>query len=82
MKTIELSNTVFTFTDVLQLATEDNIILKTEDGRQFVLAEIDDFDKEIELTRQNEELMRFLDERSQETTTFSLREVRKQLNLS
>ena len=82
MKTIDLSNTTFTFTDVLELASEDNLVLETRDGRQFIVAEIDDFDREIELIRQNEELMRFLDERSKETTTYSLSEVRKQLNLS
>jgi len=32
----------------------------------------DDFDREMELTRENQELMDFLDERSQDTTTFTL----------
>ena len=82
MKTIELSETTGTFAEILQLANDNNIIVKTQDGRQFILAEIEDFDREIELTRHNEELMRFLDERSQETTTYSLSDVRKQLHLS
>ena len=50
--------------EILELASEENIILRTQDGREFVLAEIDDFDREVELTRQNEEFMQFLDERS------------------
>ena len=33
------------------------------DGCEFILAEIDDFDREIELSRQNEQLGRLLDSR-------------------
>jgi len=74
MKTIELSNNLLSLTEVLNLASEENIILRTQDGREFILAEIDGFDREMELTRQNKELMEFLEERSKETTTFTLDE--------
>jgi len=67
--------------EILELASEENIILRTQDGREFVLAEIDDFDREVELTRQNEEFMQFLDERSRERKTFTLDQVRQQLGL-
>jgi hypothetical protein len=51
------------------------------DGRRFVLAEIDDFAEEVAKTSANEELMRFLEERSKEKGHISLAEVRKQLGL-
>jgi hypothetical protein len=43
--------------ELLDLASEDTLILKTAEGREFVLAEVDDLDTEIAQIRQNEELM-------------------------
>ncbi|MBU0568078.1 hypothetical protein KJ693_04850 [bacterium] len=79
MRTIELLDKPSGIDEVLKLASKENIILRTLDGREFILAEVDDFDKEIELTRQNQELMKFLEERSKETETFTLKQVRQQL---
>ena len=55
MKTITVSRRARTLNALLKQALEENLILKTEDGHEFVLAEIEDFDREIELTRQNDE---------------------------
>jgi len=79
MRTIELLDKPSGIDEVLKLASKENIILRTLDGREFILAEVDDFDKEIELTRQNQELMKFLEERSKEAETFTLKQVRQQL---
>jgi hypothetical protein len=65
----------------LTQALDDNLMLKTEDGREFLLAEIDSFDREIELTRQNEELMRLLDQRGREEATVPLREAKARFGL-
>jgi hypothetical protein len=59
----------------------ENLVLRTEDGREFLLAELDHFDREVELTRQNEELMRLLDERGREKATLSSAEARAQLGI-
>jgi hypothetical protein len=40
-----------------------------KNGREFILAEIDDFDREIELARKNKALMKLLDERGKQTKT-------------
>jgi len=48
----------------------------------FVFAEVDDFDREIQLTRENKDLMRFLDERSKETKTRTIAQVRERLGLN
>jgi hypothetical protein len=79
MKAIDLSTTSPTLTEVLELAGEDNVILRTPEGRQYVLAEIDDFAEEVAKVGQNESLMQLLSERSQETTQFTLSQVREQL---
>lgn len=80
MRTVAVSTESPDVRHLIDLASEENIILKTPEGREFVLAEVDDFDREIELVRQNEELMEFLDQRSQETTRLTLSQVRERLN--
>jgi hypothetical protein len=79
MKAIDLSTACPTLMEVLELAGEDNVILRTTEGRQYVLAEIDDFADEVAGVRQNDALMQLLDKRSEEPTRFSLSQVREEL---
>jgi hypothetical protein len=79
MKAINLAIDSLTLKEILDLASEDNVILRTPEGRQFVLAEIDDFAEEVALVGQNEALMQLLQQRSKETTRFTLSQVREQL---
>jgi hypothetical protein len=81
MKTIDLSQSRRDLREVLDLAGEENLILTTPDGRQFVLAEIDDFETEIRLVREQRELMELLGQRSSSSRKLSLDEVKKDLNL-
>jgi hypothetical protein len=81
MKTVKVTESVTNLSEVLDLASEENVILETVDGREFIVAELDDFEGEIKLIRQNKELMKFLEERSKETKTFTLDQVKEQLNL-
>lgn len=82
MKTILVSLQETAVHELLQQASQENLILQTADGREFILAEIDDFEHEIGLTRQNEELMRLLDVRGREKGTVSLAEARERLDLA
>ncbi|WP_133510395.1 hypothetical protein [Candidatus Thiosymbion oneisti] len=81
MRTIELTSGSLNLEDALDLASHDNIILKATDGREFVLAEMDNFDREIELTRKDQELMNLLDQRSKERGVLTIRQARQQLGL-
>jgi hypothetical protein len=81
MRLIELSENILNINEILDFAGRENIVLRVSDGREFVLAELDSFDRELELTRQNEELMNFLDRRSEEEKTYTLEEVKKQLGI-
>lgn len=81
MRIIEVSENILNIDEILNYASTENIILKISDGREFILAEIDNFDRELELTRQNEELMDFLDRRSEEGETYTLEEVKQQLGI-
>lgn len=66
---------------LLELAGVEAVVLKTAEGREFVLAEVDSFEQEVSLARQNTELMEYLYNRSSETQTVTLREAREQLGL-
>jgi hypothetical protein len=82
LKIVELTTIAPALAALLDLAGEDTLILKTSEGREFVLAEVDDFDTEIALVRQNKELMALLAERSREKKTYTLQQVREQLGLA
>jgi hypothetical protein len=79
MKAIDLSTASPTLAEVLELAGEDNVVLRTPEGRQYVLAEIDDFAEEVARTGRNETLARLLEERSREPDRFTMGRVRAEL---
>lgn len=74
MKTITVSARSKTLNELLKMAQRTDLILRSADGAQYVLARVtntqafyvgrsDDFDKEIAATRKNKRLMKFLGER-------------------
>jgi len=79
VKTIDLATESLTLKKLLQLAGEENVILRTSEGRAFVLAEIDDFADEVARTARNDALMELLSERSKEAAVYSLSDARKKL---
>lgn len=81
MKTIPVSRRERSLYAILDSARQENLILSLPDGTEFILAEIDSFDREIEVTRQNQQLMNLLEERSKQTKRVSLAEARKLLGL-
>jgi hypothetical protein len=81
MKTIDLACDSPSLPALLDMASEDNVILRTEDGREYVLAEIDDFEREVALVRRNQELMEFLDQRSELGQTHTIEQARKILEI-
>jgi len=82
MKTIKISKRSRGINTLLKQARKENLIVRSADGCEFILAEIDDFSREIELTRQNRKLMKFLDLRAKQTKTIPLEEVKAQLGLN
>jgi len=79
MKAINVSRTSLTLREVLELAGEDHVLLRTSEGRQYVLAEIDDFAEEVAKVRNNKAIMQMLGKRSKETAQFTLSHVREKL---
>jgi hypothetical protein len=81
MRTIRISQRSKAVNALLQQARRENVIIRSADGEEFILAEIDDFDREIELTRQNRQLMKLLDTRAKKSGTVSLAEAKRQLGV-
>ncbi len=81
MKTITVSPRAKGINALLKQARRENLIVKSPDGYEFILAEIDDFDREIELTRKNKKLMALLERRARQTKTISLEDAKAQLGL-
>ena len=64
MKTIEVGHAAITLPELLRLASEDNVVLRAADGKEFLVAEMDDFSQEVVLVREQPELMAFLQQPS------------------
>ncbi len=82
MKTIDLAGGTIDLQEVLRLASENNLILRTIDGKEFLLAEVDDMDQEVALVRQQPELTALLEQRSEPGETFTIDQVRESLGLN
>ena len=76
------TSAVSNLNELLDLAQEDAILLRTPEGQEFILTEVEDFEAELEAVRKNPELMELLAERSREEKTYSLEEVKEKLGLS
>ncbi len=81
MKTIEVEHVAITLPELLRLASEDNVVLRAADGKEFIVAEMDDFSREGALVREQPELMEFLQQPSRSSQRLSLSEVRAKLGL-
>jgi len=66
---------------LLKRAQRGGLILRFPEGQEFILAEISDFNRDIELTRQKKALMKLLDARGKQTKTVKTAELKKQLGL-
>lgn len=81
MRTIAVSTRSKKINVLLKQARKENIVLRARDGAEFILAEIHDFNREIELARQNKKLMKFLETRAKQTKTIPLAKLRAELGL-
>jgi hypothetical protein len=79
MKTVNIPIQAKTVTSWLKKAQRGGLILRSPKRQEFILAEIDDFNREIELTRHNKALMKMLDARGKQTKTFKASDVKKHL---
>ena len=81
MKTINVPKQSRAVNALLVHARHENVILRSAEGTEFILAELDDFNREIELTRENKRLMKLLDGRAKREATVSLPEAKRILGI-
>ena len=79
MKTVNLEEEKLDLDAVIKLASKEPVVLLTADGKEFVLAEADDFAQEVETLRRSQAFQRFLDERSRSTRRIPLEELEAEI---
>lgn len=79
MKTIDLEKEKLDLEAVIKIACREPVLLVTPDGKEFCLAEADDFEKEVEALRGSQAFQRFLDERSACTRRIPLEEIEAEI---
>ena len=82
MKVIELEHAHPTVDELIRLAKKELVVLRRPDGSVFALSQVDDFDVEVELLKNNPEFLKFLKQLSKEKATITLEDLRKELGLS
>ena len=82
MKTISISPQSAEVNALLAQARQEDVLVRTADGGQFMLTAIDDFDEEVARSRCNVQFMALLEERAKQAKTVPLDEVKRQLGLS
>jgi hypothetical protein len=81
MKTISIPPQAAEVNALLAEARQQDILVRTADGTEFMLTAIDDFDEEVVRTRRNDLLMALLDDRAKQTQTVALADVKRQLGI-
>jgi PHD/YefM family antitoxin component YafN of YafNO toxin-antitoxin module len=79
MKTIDLGEEKLEREALLYLARKEPVVLLTADGKEFVLAEADDFEREVEALRGSQAFQRFLEERSKSASRVCLEEIEAEI---
>ena len=81
MRVIEIGQGQPTLDEVIHWAENEVIVLRKANGAVFALAQVDEFELEIEALRNNPEFMAFLKQISQEKATISLQDLRAELGV-
>ena len=79
MKTINLEEEKLDLEAVLSLSRQEPVLLLTPDGKEFCIAEADDFEREVETLRGGPAFQQFLEERSKCTRRVALEEVEAEI---
>ena len=61
MKSVDLRSENVDLSQLLHMAEDDAVLVVTEEGREFIAAEADDFDAEAEALRKSARFQSFLD---------------------
>lgn len=79
MKTVHISSQPISVAELLEMARDDSVLVKTGGGDSFVVSHADEFAMEVELLRRNHAFLTMLDDFKKNNESISLEEVEKQL---
>ena len=79
MKTIDLEKEKMDLAEVIKIARREPVLLVTQDGKEFCIAEADDFEKEVEALRGSQAFQRFLDEGSASVRRIPLEDIEAEI---
>ena len=79
MKRVDLRTEKIEMTQLLGLARESTVLVIASDGREFLVAEADDFEAEVEAFRNSRRFQSFLDERVSDPSRIPIEELEKEI---
>lgn len=79
MKSVDLRNEKVDLSQLLHLAEEDAVLIVAQNGREFIVAEADDFDAEAEALRKSACFQSFLDRRMSEKSRVPIEGIEKEI---
>ena len=81
MITIDLRKKKHSIDELLAIARSEPLVIYDKDGKNYILEETDEFEKEVKELGSSEKFMEFLDERSKEKETISISSIAKKLGI-
>ncbi len=79
MKSVDLRNENLSLSQLLHMAEDEAVLVLTPDGHEFIVAEADDFDAEVEALRQTARFQSFLDRRTRDKSRVPIGDIEKEI---
>ena len=79
MKSVDLRSENVDLSQLLHMAERDAVLVVAEDGREFIVAEADDFDEEAEALRKSARFQSFLDRRMSDKSRIPIEDIEKEV---
>jgi hypothetical protein len=80
MITLDLRQQSVTVEELLHFASSDSVLIRTDDGQEFILESADEYDREVAMLGRSEKFMQFLAERSKEKATIAVEQLKQELD--
>jgi len=81
MITIDLRKKKHSIDELLAIARSEPLVIYDKDGKNYILEETDEFEKEVKELGSSERFMKFLNERSKEKETIPISSITKKLGI-
>jgi PHD/YefM family antitoxin component YafN of YafNO toxin-antitoxin module len=79
MITVDMRKQSISFEELFRAADSDDVLIVTNNGQEYILEAVDEFEQEVAQLSRSEKFMNFLAERRKETRRIPLEEVERRL---